>query len=144
MKISEMIGQQLGKNGYRNLKDAAKFLKLSREILRVTLNGTHVPKDNTLVIIADKLGLDKSELILAAHRERVPGDVKGFFLSPSRSKSWTTKRKYPLSEEQCGYLGKIMSSDEIQIVRKFRQVSEEAKTQIVSYLDYVFMAKRLR
>jgi hypothetical protein len=142
MKISDMIRQALEKKGFRNLKDASKVLGISPELLRVTINKGHIPKDKTLIMIANKLGLDRSVLILGAHQEKVPDEVKGFFLSPSQPKFRRGKRKFPLSEEQCNYLEKIMSTDEIMMLRKFRQVSEEAKTQIVGYVDYMFASKR--
>jgi len=142
MKISDMIRQALEKKGFRNLKDASKVLGISPELLRVTINKGHIPKDKTLMMISNKLGLDKSVLILSAHQEKVPAEVKGFFLSPSQSKFRRGKRKFPLSEEQCNYLEKIVSSDEIQVLRKFRQVSDEARTQIIGYVDYMFASKR--
>ncbi len=142
MKISEMIRQALEKKGFRNLKDASKVLGISPELLRVTINKGHIPKDKTLIMIATKLNLDKSVLILAAHQEKVPAEVKGFFLSPSQAKFRRGKRKFPLSEEQINYLEKIMSADEILMLRKFRQVSDEARTQIVGYVDYMFASKR--
>jgi hypothetical protein len=142
MKISEMIRQALEKKGFRNLKDASKVLGISPELLRVTINKGHIPKDKTLIMIANKLGLDKSVLILAAHQEKVPAEVKGFFLSPSQAKFRRGKRKFPLSEEQINYLEKIMSADEILMLRKFRQVSEEARIQIAGYIDYMFASKR--
>jgi len=86
MKISDMIRQALEKKGFKNLKDASKVLGISPELLRVTINKGHVPKDKTLIMIANKLGLDKSVLILSAHQEKVPAEVKGFFLSPSTTK----------------------------------------------------------
>jgi hypothetical protein len=141
-KISETIKQALEKKGFRNLKDAAKALGISPELLRVTINKGHVPKDNTLSIIANKLGLDESSLILAAHQEKVPEAVRGFFLSPSETKERQEKRLFPLSQEQCDYLGKILRPEEIQIVRQLRQVSDEGKTQIVGYVDYTFATKR--
>ncbi len=142
MKISEMIRQALEKKGFRNLKDASKILGISPELLRVTINKGHIPKDKTLIMIANKLNLDKSVLILAAHQEKVPAEVKGFFLSPSQAKFRRGKRKFPLSEEQINYLEKIMSADEILMLRKYRQVSDEARTQITGYIDYMFASKR--
>lgn len=142
MKISEMIRQALEKKGFKNLKDASKVLGISPELLRVTINKGHIPKDKTLIMIATKLGLDKSVLILAAHQEKVPDEVKGFFLSPSQAKIKRGKRKYPLSEEQINYLEKILSIDEIMMLRKFRQVSDEARVQITGYVDFMFASKR--
>ncbi len=141
MKVSDMIKQALEKKGYLNLKDASKALGISPELTRVILNKGHVPKDKTLRTIAGKLGLDKSTLILAAHREKVPVEVKGYFLSPTESKFRQGKRVYPLSQEQCDYLERILSSEEIQLMRKYRQVSEEGKTQILGYVDYTFASR---
>ncbi len=142
MKLSDMIRQALENKGYHNLKDASKALGLSPELLRVTMNKGHIPKDKTLIMIANKLGMDKTILILAAHQEKVPFEVKGFFLTPSEAKLRRDKRKYPLSEEQCNYLARLMSTEEIQIIRKLRQVSEEANIQIMGYIDYMFALKR--
>lgn len=143
MKIADMIRQALEKKGFKNLKDASKVLGISPELLRVTINKGHIPKDTTLMMIASKLGLEKSVLILAAHQEKVPSEVKGFFLSPSTTKYRRGKRKYPLSEEQINYLEKILSIDEIQMLRKFRQVSDDARTQIVGYVEYLFATKKV-
>jgi hypothetical protein len=132
----------LEKKGFKNLKDASKVLGISPELLRVTINKEHIPKDKTLMMIAGKLGLDKSVLILAAHQEKVPDEVKGFFLSPSQAKIKRGKRKYPMSEEQINYLEKILSIDEIMMLRKFRQVSDEARVQIAGYVDFMFASKR--
>jgi len=142
MKISEMIRQALEKKGFKNLKDASKVLGISPELLRVTINKGHIPKDKTLMMIANKLGIDKSVLILAAHQEKVPDEVKGFFLSPSQAKIKRGKRKFPLSEEQINYLEKILSIDELMMLRKFRQVSDEARVQIAGYVDFMFASKR--
>ncbi len=137
MRISDIIKQALEKKGFRNLKDASRALNVSSELLRVTINKGHIPKDRTLGMMADRLGLDRSLLILVAHQEKVPSEIKGFFLSPSQSRRSLRKRVYPLSVEQCEYLEKFMSSEEIQMLRKYRQVSEEAKTQIAGYVDYM-------
>ncbi|HTG00479.1 MAG TPA: helix-turn-helix transcriptional regulator [Nitrospirota bacterium] len=142
MKIQDIIKQALEKKGLKNLKEAAKELGISPELLRVTINKGHIPKDNTLILIAEKLGLDRSVLILTAHREKVPVDVKGFFLSPTSELLRQTKRKIPLSEEQCDYLGKLMNNDEIQLIRKYRQVTQEGQTQILGYIEFMFATTR--
>ena len=142
MKIAEIIRQALEKKGFNNLKDASKVLGISPELLRVTINKGHIPKDSTLIVIANKLSLDKSMLILAAHQEKVPDEVKGFFLSPSQTKFRRGKRKYPLSEEQTSYLEKILSIEEILMLRKFRQVSDEAMVQIAGYVDFMYASKK--
>jgi len=142
MKISEMIKNALDKKGYKNLKDASKMLGISPELLRVTINKGHIPKDNTLTMIAKKLNLDMSILVLAAHQEKVPNEVKGFFLTPSEVKFNRGKRKYPLSEEQTNYLAQVMSGDEIAMLRTFRQVTDEARVQILGFMDFMYATKR--
>ncbi len=142
MKISEILKQALEQKGVHTLKDAAQVLDISPELLRVTISQGHIPKDKTLIMIANKLGLDPSFLVLAAHREKVPLDVKRFFLSPSQSKLTRQKRKFPLSEEQCNYLAAQMSTEEIQLIRKYRQVREDGKTQIIGYIDFMFASRK--
>ena len=142
MKIAEAIKKALDKKGYKNLKDASKALGISPELLRVTLNKGHIPKDRTLTMIANKLNIDKSLLVLSAHQEKVPDEVKGFFLLPSQAKTSRSKRKFPLSEEQTAYLEKILSIDEIMMLRKYRQVTDEARVQITGYVDFMYSTKR--
>jgi hypothetical protein len=142
MNIAGMIKDALEKKGYKNLKDASKMLGISPELLRVTINKGHIPKDNTLTMIAKKLNLDMSLLVLAAHQEKVPNEVKGYFLTPSDAKLSRGKRKYPLSEEQTSYLAKVLSIDEIMLLRKYRQVSEEGRLQIEGYMDFMYGTKK--
>ena len=143
MNISDTIKDALDKKGLRSLKDASAELGISSELLRVILNKGHLPKDKTLGTIATKLGINAPLLILSAHQEKVPTEVKGFFLAPSASKAVKGQRKFPLSHEQCEYLERIMTPAEIQLIRKLRQVSDEAKTQIFGYVDFMFATKRV-
>lgn len=143
MKVAEMIMQVLEQKGYRNLRSAAKTLGISQELLRLTVNKGHIPKDSILGMIADKLGLDRSALILAAHQEKVPIDVKGYFLSPAGRKTYAKKREWPLSDEQCEYLGMILDETEIQLIRMFRQLPDEDKAHITGYLDYTWAMKKI-
>ncbi len=142
MSVSEMIRHALEQRGINCRKDAARLLGTSPELLRLILNAGHIPKDKTLIALADLLGLDRSALIMAAHREKVPTELQGLFLAPVTRGRWEKKRVWPLSAEQCEYLSKIMSAEEIQIVRKFRQLPSEGQAQVASYIDYQFEAKR--
>jgi len=142
MRISEMIKNALDEKGFKNLKDASKELGISSELLRVTIHKGHIPKDETLTMIARNLNLDASTLILAAHQEIVPDEVKGYFLVPSQAKFNHGKRKYPLSEEQTSYLDKVLNVDEIMMLRKMRQVTDEARMQIAGYVDFMYGSKR--
>jgi lambda repressor-like predicted transcriptional regulator len=143
MNISSTIKDALEKKGLRSLKDASGALGISSELLRVILSKGHLPKDKTLGIIANKLGINASLLILTAHQEKVPAEVKGYFLAPTSSSAVMGQRKFPLSHEQCEYLQRILTPQEIQVIRKLRQVSDETKVQIFGYVDYLFATKRL-
>ena len=143
MNISETIKDALEKKGLRSLKDASAEIGISSELLRVILSKGHLPKDKTLGMIANKLGINAPLLILSAHQEKVPTEVKGFFLAPTASTARTGQRKFPLSHEQCEYLEKIMAPAEIQLIRKLRQVSDETKSQIFGYVDFMFATKRV-
>jgi hypothetical protein len=125
------------------LKDASVALGVSTELLRVIINKGHIPKDNTLTMIAKKLNMEMPVLVLAAHQEKVPDEVKGFFLTPSKTKLNRGKRKYPLSEEQTAYLARILTAEEIMLLRKFRQVTDKARIQIAGYVDYTFASRRI-
>lgn len=144
MNVADLIKQALEQKGLpvEKPRKASKSLGVSAELLRLILVKGYVPKDKTLALIADRLGMNASALILAAHQERVPLEMKGYFLSAVPEQSWRRKRVFPLSEEQCLYLEKIMSPDEIQIVRKLRQVPGEAHVQVMGYVDYMFASKR--
>ena len=143
MKVAEIIAQALEQKGYRNMRSAAKPLGISLELLRLTVKKGHIPKDSILEKIADKLGLDRTALLLAAHKEKFPFDVKGYFLTPSKKIKFEKRRVWPLSEEQCSYLEKILKEQEIQIIRKFRQIPEEEKARIADYLDYTWAMKKI-
>jgi transcriptional regulator with XRE-family HTH domain len=143
MKVAEMIERGLVQKGLLTRKEQAKALGISPELLRLTVYGGHIPKDAVLAKIADKLGLNSGELILAAHQERVPIEVKGYFLSAAKRRTYPKRRVWPLSEEQCDHLAKVMDEAEIQIIRMFRQLPDEEKAQIVGYLTYTWATKKM-
>ncbi len=145
MTVSIMIREALEKRGLRNLKESSQFIGISTELLRMTINKGHIPKDKTLISIARKLQLNAPALVLAAHQASVPTEVKGFFLEPTSTtyRQGMVMRKYPLSQEQCEYLGRIMKPEEIQLIRKLRQVTDDGKTQIYGYVDFMFSTQRV-
>jgi hypothetical protein len=137
-----MIKGALEEKGFKNLKDASKVLGISAELLRVTLCKGHIPKDNTLTLLAEKLDIDAPLLVLAAHQERIPDEFKGFFLTPSQSRFQGGKREFPFSEVQTTRLDNVLDIDEIAMLRKYRQVTEEARMEITSFVDFVYGSKR--
>lgn len=141
-ELSSEIKQALVRRGLKNTKEASLFIGISNEALRTILAKGHIPRDRTLRVIAEKLGLDAASLVLTAHRDRVPAELKGFFLAPAASPFREGKRVFPLSQEQCDYLGKLMSPREVQLVRQYRQLTPEGKTEIAGFIDYQFAKHR--
>jgi hypothetical protein len=84
-------------------------------------------------------------LVLAAHQQKLPPEVKGYILEPARAKDMPGggKRKWPLSQEQCEYLSRIMKAEEIQLIRKFRQIDPMQKIQVLGYINYQFETARV-
>lgn len=142
MKLSDIVGRELAKRGLTTLKDAARFLGMSTELIRTILNGSRVPKDKNLIKIAERLGIEASALILAAHHQNIPADMQAYLLKPS-DVSAKNKRVWPLSLEQCDYLAKMITAEEIQLMRKYRQLTEEEKIQARGYIHYMFSTKRI-
>jgi len=144
MKLADIVQGELKKRNVGSLKDASRLLGISPELIRVILTKGHIPKDRTLRVIAQKLDLDLSSLVLTAHKQKLPSDVKGLFLAPSSSSGGRgkSKRKFPLSQEQCDYLSHIMTVEEIQLVRKYRQLNEDGKIQGRGYIEYMFGVSR--
>ena len=142
MKLSELVKTAIEKKGYKNLKVAARAIGISPELLRVIISKGHIPKDSTLVLMAQKLGLETSLLVLAAHREKVPTEAKGFFLNPAPATGGPGKRRFPLSEEQTNYLAQVLNIDEIMLLRKLRQVSDEGRAQLAGFVDFLFVSKK--
>lgn len=142
IKLSDLIRQELAKRGLVSYADSARFLGMNLEFIRMILHKNHVPKDKNLIKIAKSLGIDATPLILAAHRQRLPLDTHSFILQPDEG---TTKNKriWPLSREQCDYLAKFMSPQEIQLLRKYRQLLPEEQRQTEGYVHYMFSTKRV-
>jgi transcriptional regulator with XRE-family HTH domain len=145
MKIADLIKQELQNRGLTTITSAARSLGVSPELLRRIVNMDHIPRDRMLAKIARGLGMDPAGLILAAHRQQLPGELCVFTLTPAPPTGcvWQEKRKWPLSQEQCEYLAKVMQPHEIQLLRKYRQLSPEEKAQAIGYLNYMFATKRV-
>ncbi|MDH4163246.1 MAG: hypothetical protein OEW15_11245 [Nitrospirota bacterium] len=144
MKLAEIIDRELKNRKVRSLKAASQLIGISAEIIRAILVKDHIPKDRTLRAIAQSLELDLSLLVIVAHQQKLPGDVKGQFLVPDnyRGRNGKSRRKAPLSQEQCDYLKQEIGTDEIQLVRKYRQLSDEGKIQSRGYIDYIYSTAR--
>ncbi len=144
-ELSRLIKEEMKKRGLKDEQLTAGRLGVSYEVLRQILRDNHIPKNRTLLQIARGLDIDPSILIMAAVRERLPRNLGEFMLTVEHPPSgdWERKRKWPLSQEQCAYLSRLMNSQEIQLVRKYRQLSSDEKSQVVGYINYEFETKRI-
>ncbi|OGW39936.1 MAG: hypothetical protein A2010_07530 [Nitrospirae bacterium GWD2_57_9] len=142
MKLADMIRRELESKGIESFSAAAEVTDVSTEVMRIILTKEHIPKDKTLGKIAAKLGLDPALVIVAAHKQRLSKDFEQSFLQPAAGTGFGKKRVWPLSQEQCEYLQKIMSPQEIQLLRKYRQITAEGQVQVRGYIDFTFMQHR--
>jgi hypothetical protein len=142
MKLSDLLRQELAKRGLTSNMKSARFLGVSTEFVRMTLHKNHVPKDTKLVTIAGRLGIDATPLILAAHQQMLPLETQSSILPRAEAAS-NDRRRWPLSREQCDYLAKVISPQEIQILRKYRQLLPEGKIQTQGYIHYIFATNRV-
>jgi transcriptional regulator with XRE-family HTH domain len=146
MQLAALIRQELEKRNIRTIKKAAQVLAISTESARLILNKGRIPKDRTLIRIAGALGLEPEILIMAGHRQKLPPELRGNILpieTPAGGE-WKQKRKWPLSQEQSEYLGKILKPHEIQLIRKCRQLSPEEMHHAIAYIHYMFATKRVQ
>lgn len=142
MKIAELIKEALDKKGLKSFMTASKALGISPELLRLIVKKGHIPKDKTLTLIAKKLKIEMPVLVLAAHKEKVPFEANRYFLAPSELPLNRDKRKHPFSEAQTTYLAKILNDEEILMIRKLRQVTDEARIQIIGYVEFTYASRK--
>ncbi len=78
--VATMIREAIEKNGYKDVKECARSIKVPYDLFNKVLGG-HIPKDAQLVEYAKKLNIDSRELILTAYREKAPEDMRQYFNS---------------------------------------------------------------
>ena len=74
--LAETLRDKIGDLGYQDVKECARKLDIPYELFRKVLSDGHLPKDKTLMLYAEKLGLDSAELIAAVYQEKAPQHVK--------------------------------------------------------------------
>ena len=78
--VASMIGEAVEKNGYKDVKECARSIKVPYDLFNKVVGG-HIPKDAQLLDYARKLKMDPRELVLAAYREKAPDEMKQYFNS---------------------------------------------------------------
>ena len=66
--IATLLKNRIQQLGYTDIKECARKFDLPYELLRKVISNGHIPKDKTLLLYADTLGLDRTELISTAYR----------------------------------------------------------------------------
>lgn len=136
-----MIRRAMELKGLRSIKKAAEYTKISVESFRILLNRGHVPKNRILHQVARSLELDLVRVVIAAQKQLIPQLARENMLTPVEA-AYGEKRIWPLSQEQCEYLAKVLQPEEIQFIRKFRQVTAQGKIQIRGFVDFEYDAFR--
>jgi SOS-response transcriptional repressor LexA len=77
--IASLLKQRIESLGYTDIKECARDFDLPYELLRKVISNGHVPKDKTLLLYAERLGMDAEELIRTAYRQKAPGGMAHLF-----------------------------------------------------------------
>lgn len=77
--LANLLKNRIEALGYQDIKECARELDIPYELLRKVISNGHVPKDKTLLYYADKLGLDATELIATAYRQKAPSQMQHLF-----------------------------------------------------------------
>lgn len=77
--IATLLKNRIQQLGYSDIKECARKFDLPYELLRKVISNGHIPKDKTLLYYAETLGLDKTELISTAYRQKAPNNMEHIF-----------------------------------------------------------------
>ena len=75
--LADVLKNQVALLGYRDLKQCALDLDLPYELLRKVISEGHLPKEKTLMLYADKLGISAQLLLETVYRQRSPVPLHG-------------------------------------------------------------------
>jgi SOS-response transcriptional repressor LexA len=77
--IASLLKERIQALGYSDIKECARDFDLPYELLRKVISNGHVPKDKTLLLYAEKLGMDAEQLIRTSYRQKAPGGMEHLF-----------------------------------------------------------------
>lgn len=77
--LASLLRDRIEALGYSDIKECARDYDIPYELLRKVISNGHIPKDKTLALYAEKLGLDATELLMNAYRQKAPGHMKHVF-----------------------------------------------------------------
>lgn len=77
--IANILKERIAELGYTDIKECARDFDIPYELLRKVISNGHLPKDKTLLFYAEKLGLDPTDLIGTAYRQKAPSEMQHIF-----------------------------------------------------------------
>lgn len=77
--LATLLKQRVQELGYADIKECARERDIPYELLRKVISDGHIPKDNTLLMYAEHLGLEPQLLIGTAYRQRAPSEIGNLF-----------------------------------------------------------------
>ena len=77
--IATLLKNRIEALGYSDIKECARDYGLPYELLRKVISNGHIPKDSTLQMYAEKMGLDATELTTTAYHQKAPQHMKHIF-----------------------------------------------------------------
>lgn len=77
--LSDLLRAKIEELGFEDIKEFARAYDVPYELLRKVISNGHIPKDKTLLFYAERFGIDPSELIQAAYRQKAPEPVAHLF-----------------------------------------------------------------
>ncbi|HEY3347244.1 MAG TPA: S24 family peptidase [Nitrospirota bacterium] len=77
--FGQKIKDAMARGGFRSIRECALSLELPYELLRKVACEDHIPKDEQVMVYADKLGLDRKDLLFTAYRQKAPAGFRQLF-----------------------------------------------------------------
>lgn len=132
MKLGNILQRTRGKESRVQF---ARRLGLSYTFVRAMEHGMRHPSDRVLVEMADRLGLDSSELLLAAYCDRSPMlarvlQMRGIEVEPGDTEETIETKGTTGTRAAAGPQGVIRASDSIDAARMREQELPPPNVQI--------------
>lgn len=103
--IANILRNRIEALGYGDIKECARVYGIPYELLRKVISNGHLPKDTTLLLYAEKLGLNAADLIGAAYRQKAPSNMQHIFSGrplPKPAPDELTRLVPVLGQAACG------------------------------------------
>ena len=132
MKLGNILQRTRGKESRVQF---ARRLGLSYTFVRAMEHGMRHPSDRGLVEIADRLGLDSSELLLAAYCDRSPMlarvlETRGIEVEPGVAEETTVTTATTEARKATGPQGVIRAGESIDAARLREQEAPPPVVQV--------------